>query len=473
MSPNHVLGILWRRAWIVALTFLSALGAASAVLIFVPGRYDAIATARIDPGTAEPLSGATGAATSTLINITQGNLIAIVQSNRVAIDVVRQLNLVADPAMQEGFRQSDAFGRLPIESWIAATLLKSVDPKFELNSNILDVKYKSNSAERSALVANAFLAATIEEAIAMKAASAEQTARWFGPQIEAMKRDLATARENLQEIQQKTSLLPLLASGDSENSQLMAVTQDLSAAKAALTGLQSRYYSGSVDLSSDPSDPDLQVLSILKAKFSQAEADYEQQKSQVGANNPKAVTSLATKQSLQSQIDEAMRKMHQNLGDRIESTKAQVKRLEEAREKALGSMIQVQGQRDKLTELQRDVVFKQDLLESEEKEAAQAGLQSKLTFTDIAVLDKATPPADPAFPKPLLVLGVAIGAGLSLGLILALLAEALDRRVRYPQDLAFATSAPVLGVVVRRRTSGPGRKLSPAKLALATGGGDG
>ena len=76
-------------------------------------------------------------------------------------------------------------------------------------------------------------------------------------------------------------------------------------------------------------------------------------------------------------------------------------------------------------------------------------------------------PISPAFPKPLMVIPAAIGAGLALGTILALIAEATDRRVRAPADLRFATSAPVLGVIEasrRRRALGGGRRrlLLPA-----------
>ena len=73
------------------------------------------------------------------------------------------------------------------------------------------------------------------------------------------------------------------------------------------------------------------------------------------------------------------------------------------------TLIAAQAQRDRLGDLQRDVVFKLEELNARERAAAQARLQSKLTFADIAVLDKATPPIDPAFPKPLMVIPVAIG----------------------------------------------------------------
>ena len=65
----------------------------------------------------------------------------------------------------------------------------------------------------------------------------------------------------------------------------------------------------------------------------------------------------------------------------------------------------------------------------------------------MTVLDKASPPIDPAFPKPFIVMPVGIAAGLALGLILALLAEAADRRVRFPVDLELAAAAPFLGAI--------------------------
>ena len=178
----------------------------------------------------------------------------------------------------------------------------------------------------------------------------------------------------------------------------------------------------------------------------------------LGVNNAKVVSGLASIRALQSQLDDATKKSREHLRQRIETVKVQVRALEEAKSKALHDRIDEQVFRDRLTELQRNLALKQERLDSEERAAAQAELQSKLTFSDIVVLDKATPPSSPAFPKPFVVLAVSIVAGLSLGLILALLAEALDRRVRFVEDLALATSAPVLGAVSYRRVSLPTRR---------------
>ena len=159
------------------------------------------------------------------------------------------------------------------------------------------------------------------------------------------------------------------------------------------------------------------------------------------------LSEAANMTALRKQVTEATERMHEHMKARIALTQDEIAKLEVEQAAAQKALIAAQAQRDIFAELDRDVGFRLEQLNAEEKTAAHARLQSKLTFAGIAVLDKAVPPAAPAFPKPTVIIPVAIGAGLTLGLILALLAEMLDRRVRLPVDLKFATSAPVLGIV--------------------------
>ena len=465
MSVSQVLVILMRRGWIVVLTLLTAMITAGGVLLFVPGRYDAVATASIDPGSVDPVSETTTGVGS--IMLMQGNIISLVTSERVALDVVKRLNMTANPRVQESFRNSSSFGRESVEDWMASSLLKNVDPKFTIGTNVLSIKYKSGDPNQAALLANAFLAATIDGSVAMKAAAADQTARWFAPQLEDLRKEVESARAALESFQAKTNMVAPTVGGDSETSQYMAISAELSQATASLTALQSRLTSGSTELSNDPTDPDLQILAALKEKQSTSEAGIEASKGLLGANNPKMVAEQANLASIGKQIAEATEKMRQHLKERIATTQSQIASFEDAQAKAQTKLISIQAQRDRMGELQRDVAFRVEQLNARERAAEQAKLQSKLTFSDITVLDKATPPIDPAFPRPIIVIPVGIGAGLALGLILALLAESTDRRVRFPFDLEDAASAPFLGSLDTARRSGSRIGLSRRRLRAA------
>ncbi len=132
-------------------------------------------------------------------------------------------------------------------------------------------------------------------------------------------------------------------------------------------------------------------------------------------------------------------------------------------------MISEQSERDQLASLKMEVQTRQTQIESALKTANDARLQSRLSFLNISVLDKAVAPGSPAFPKFKIVVPLAIGAGLALGVIFALLGEALDRRIRGLSDLEYAAGEPVmLGSIL----SSAGRKglLNSALIPLRLGG---
>ena len=465
MSVSQILVILLRRAWIVVLSLLTTVIVAGGVLLFVPGRYDAVATASIDPGNPDPVSQMeTGLGT---IGLMQGNILSLVTSQRVSVDVVKRLNLADNPAVQANFRKSPSFGRESVEEWMAAGLIRNVDPKFLMGTNVLAIRYKSGDPNQAALITNAFLAATIDGSVAMKAAEADQTARWFAPQLDELRKELEDARVALRAFQSKANMVAPGLGADKETNQYVAIGSELAGARAGLTALQSRLTSGSTDLSNDPSDPDLQMLSGLKEKLSSAEAEMSAAKGVIGSNNPKMVAQQANMATLRKQISDATDKMLVHLKDRIATVQTQIASLEQEQEQAQKALIDIQAQRDHLGQLQRDVEFRAEQLNARERAAEQARLKSKLTFSDMTVLDKAFPPVDPAFPKPFVVMPVGIAAGLALGLILALLAEAADRRVRFPVDLEYAAPAPFLGELVSTGRSRPRIGASRRSLRAA------
>ena len=171
--------------------------------------------------------------------------------------------------------------------------------------------------------------------------------------------------------------------------------------------------------------------------------------------------------AVRKQMSDATERMREHLKERIGTVKTQIASLEAEQEQAQKVLIDIQAQRDRLGQLEHDVAFRADELSARERAAEQAKLKSKLTFSDMTVLDKAFPPVAPSFPKPFIVMPVGIAAGLGLGLILALLAEAADRRVRFPVDLEYAAPAPFLGSIdnsgrAKGRIGASRRALRPA-----------
>jgi uncharacterized protein involved in exopolysaccharide biosynthesis len=248
--------------------------------------------------------------------IIQGNIISLVSSHRVAIDVVKRLNWTNDPQTQQV---------------LVDTLLTNVEPTFDLGSNVLDIKFKSRDPSQAALVANTFLAATLDASVARAIASHDEAARWFAPQLDESRKELEEAHAALRAFQVKANMVApsQYSDSDKETNQYMAIARELTNARSGLTALQSRLISGSTDLSNDPSDPDLQILSGLKEKLSTAEAETASAKGALGSNNPKMLAQQANIATLHRQIADATEKMRAHLKDRIGAVQTQIASLEQ------------------------------------------------------------------------------------------------------------------------------------------------
>jgi len=195
----------------MVLALLTATIAAGSILAFVPGPYDATATASIDPGNFDPISQTSPG--GGLIGLMQGNTLKLITSQRVAVDVVKQLNLTANPQVQESFRESKSFGRGSIEEWMGSSLVGNVDPHFEGGTDVLAIRYNSSDPNQAALLANACVAATIDAEVAKKIASADQTTGWFAPQIEELRKDVEASRAALEAFQAQTNMVAPNAGG--------------------------------------------------------------------------------------------------------------------------------------------------------------------------------------------------------------------------------------------------------------------
>ena len=149
MSISQVLVILLRRGWIVVLTLLTATIVAGGVLLFVPGRYDAVATASIDPGNVDPISQ------------------TVVRRRDDRADARQHHGACHQPAgggrrrqAIEPDRQSAGPGEFPAVGVLRSRehrrvdgflLVKNVDPKFNMGTDVLAIKYKSSDPNQAAL----------------------------------------------------------------------------------------------------------------------------------------------------------------------------------------------------------------------------------------------------------------------------------------------------------------------------------
>jgi uncharacterized protein involved in exopolysaccharide biosynthesis len=100
-------------------------------------------------------------------------------------------------------------------------------------------------------------------------------------------------------------------------------------------------------------------------------------------------------------------------------------------------------------------------------EAQMAGrLERRWKGDQFRMLDPASLPEKPFFPKPWLVIGLGIAMGLFVGIGASLLFEFMDPTVKSTQDLQSALGYPVLATIPHLAGLGPMPERGPRRLSV-------
>ena len=97
--------------------------------------------------------------------------------------------------------------------------------------------------------------------------------------------------------------------------------------------------------------------------------------------------------------------------------------------------------------LQRELDTTRTLYEGLLQRYKEVGVTAGVAANNISIVDLATPPTEPSAPNLLVNILLASLLGLGLGVVLALVLEALDETVASPDDVESKLGVPVLGVV--------------------------
>ena len=310
-------------------------------------------------------------------------------------------------------------------------------PNFD-GSNILVFTYKGSNSLQAASAANVFANAFVSVALDLRRSSALQTMQWLDPQIDKLKTEVSAAQDRLADYRKAENVLPASSGQDNDISLLNAITSQLSQSKSDALKLETLLAAKDVDnndLAQAASSP---LLDSLKSQLISTSTDLARAEADVGARNAKVVALNAIRQAVRQQIDAETIQIRHRLGDRLTNYKQQITFLEKQLKTQTALVIQQQAKIDQMNNLARGVDIDREQLNLALRTASTARLQSQVSFSNLSLLDTATPPETPAFPKKRLIMAAAFGGGVFLGMIFALLAEIVDRRVRTVDDLAHA-----------------------------------
>lgn len=408
MNLVQFLRILWARKSIILATLLACFFAATVTVNLLPQRYEAHNRVLIDVTKPDAFLGQ-------MSNQAMGSYIAnqmkMIKDVQTAGLVVDNLGWAADPSNQAAF---DAAGRPggDIRDWLAQRVVDSTEAKFVEASSIIDISYRGTDPASTQALAQAIREAFLKLNRDQRVSNAQRSAASYDEQARRALAEVQKADDERTQFAKANGIVFQPGNIDLESAKLGA----LSSASAAPSGAQMAAGSAASQ------------VAMLKQQLAQAQET-------LGPNHP-------TYQALQRQLAAAQQS---GSGSVVAgNSRAEIESAYQAQKaRVLGQADKI----DRLNQMMADVQVKRDQYQKLAAKAEELKAIAQSGDTNLDPLGNTNLPDEPVWPnKPLVIVG-AVGLGLVLGVLLALLVELMARRVRSEDDLEYATGVPVLAVV--------------------------
>jgi chain length determinant protein EpsF len=444
MTLAQFLSILRAHKWVALLVFALTVGSALGISLMLPKTYTATASVVIDIKP-DPVGGAVMA--HMLTPAYMATQVDVMNSDRVARRVVRNLKLTEQPAVRAQWQEATK-GEGDIEQWLVSAFETRLDVKPSRESNVISVSYRSNDPRFSATMANAFVQAYMETSNELRVDPARQYSSFFDQRAKEARDQLEKAQAKLSSYQRENGIV----AGDERLDVETARLNELSSQLVMLQGLSAESSSRQAQAQGASADRLQEVLNnplvaSLKVELSRNEARLQELTSRLGDNHPQVVEARANIAELRSRVEAETRRVSGGVGVTANINRSREGQVRAQLEAQRAKVVRLKQLRDEGAVLVRDVESAQRNYEAVRSRFSQTSLESQATQGNASVLTQATPPPTPSSPNIVRNVGLSLFLGIALGIAAAVALELLDRRVRAVEDVRLALDLPVLGVM--------------------------
>jgi succinoglycan biosynthesis transport protein ExoP len=426
MSIIQFLRIIWARApLIIACTIFTFLGGFIVTFLVQP-RYEATSRVMLNVMKPDPVSGA--APEIQVMDAYVQTQQELVKDYQVTAPVVDKLGWLTDPTKIAQYQARPASDTRDFRRWLSQQVGDRANARL-VRGTIFEISFTSPSAIEARNGADALRESFINYSLSARRLEASRNAAWYAQQAEAQRHLAEEAQLATAAFERENGII--VQGGDKAGS-----GQDLDSAR--LAALVSQSASAPTAALSAP----VNVTSTSKLQLAQIDAQIAQNADKLGPNHPQMQQLRAQRALVASVVaqEEAAAKAGPNNSAAIGALSREL-----AQQKSV-----VISQRDKierLRQLQSEVDLRREQYQKTAQRAADLTLEAGVADSRMSPLGVTVAPTHPAFPNKTLIIGGALGLGGGLGLVLAVLIELLNRRVRGFEDLELDRDVHCLAVI--------------------------
>jgi capsular exopolysaccharide synthesis family protein len=488
-----------RRVWIFACT-ATTLAVAALVCIFIPRVYKAESKLEILKQDAGGLSlndsnPAGGSSDALDFNVTLQTQLAVLKSDTLAEQVIKELNLADSKEFSLGSPINSAIARYlpvalrePTQPERAAAVLKKFKKNLSVESlsgtRLIAVSYSHSDPAMAAKIINQLLSDFIEYNFQVRYEATTKATDWLGRQLVDLKSQAERSQDKAVQLEKESGIFGQDEHHNVVVTRLEQLGDEVTAAETNRVVKENIYrlattgnpdlVAGMLGANEQPGSGaanSVPLLNSLRQREADLNAEYADAAAKYGPEYPRLIQIKDRQNSLHASIQAELDKV---VG-RAKSEYTLAASHEASAKRSFAEQKRIAAQmNDKATDFliaKHEAEASRVLYEHLLGKLKEAGVLAGLHSGELHVVDPASGPVRPARPNVPLYLAFGALAGMTLGTVCVFVAEAMDRTIRSPEEIEATTYVPVLGVIPDARLlSGTGRKgrlKPPAKGTLA------
>jgi capsular exopolysaccharide synthesis family protein len=466
-----------RRRWLVAMIAATMVGAVIAYCVLATRQYTATAEIQIQMDSPQALglgaiAGGSGSDMSDVLDASRAlqTQAKILESETLALEVVKQLKLEQHPDFQPRF---DPVGKLmalvtpkgtvdpagaPLDE--APARREAISKVFKKNTlvkpvagtRLIDVSYTSSDPHVAAATVNQLVDDLVDYNFETRFKASTQASEWIGKQLSDLRGNSAKLQAKVADMQGESGVYSFGSAAGSKGPGYSTVLDQLQQATSNLTQAESnRVLRGAMYEAAKAGDPEtiaginssmaasgqtspvgnsLSLIQTLRDQEATAKAQLSEMSAKFGSDYPKLEELRANVASLNQSIrTEQDRLLDQTHGDFVVAQQVEA----QMREVFNNQKRQAQSLNSKAVEYEivhQEADESRGLYERLLTRLKEAGVLEGMKPSNISLVEPGRVPAKPAKPNVPVYLAAALGGGLFLGLLSALLLEVMDSKVR-------------------------------------------
>jgi polysaccharide biosynthesis transport protein len=460
---------------------------------FMTRRYTASSVIQLEKSSSDSLGldslmgAASGGASDALsVNIDLQTQANILQSEALALKVVKDLNLEQNEDFKPHFNiigwvMGLVSPRGPADpphaslqdsparrARVAKAFSNNLKVKVTAGTRLLEVDFTNRDPKVAAAVVNHLVQALIDYTFQTKFTATNQVSQWLEGQLGDLRKQSELLQSRVVALQQGSGIFgvggtdpqgkpviysPILDRLQQSTAQLSQAQMNrvlkASVAEVVKTGnaeLISQLSGTSIASGSGQGVMNsLALIQNLRLQEATLQAQIDQDASQFGAAYPKLIQERASLKGVQQSLQEEIKRT----AERSENDfKVASKAEQGARAAYDNDRVEAEKLNDKSIEyaiLSKEADQSQELYQDLLKRLKEAGILEGLHSSNVTVVDQASAPARPSKPQVPLYLALGAGLGIFLGCCVALLVEAVDNKIQGADEVE-ALQIPLLGI---------------------------